>query len=170
MEYKNNTIKTSLRNEDGTFYGYASIFNVTDSYNDVIINGAFKDTLINNKEIQLCWQHDSNKVIGKFNIIKEDDIGLYVEGKIDINNNKNIYSYVKNELVNGLSIGYTVNNCYTDKKGRRVLTSINLKEISIVSFPVNKHSNIIYCKSNNSINYLQKCINGIDKLINIFKY
>ena len=67
MEYKNTTAQNKFTSEDGKFYGYASIFNTVDSYNDIIINGAFKDTLIHNKNnIKLCWQHNANKVIGKF--------------------------------------------------------------------------------------------------------
>lgn len=169
MEYKNTTTQNKFTNEDGKFYGYASIFNTVDSYNDIIINGAFKDTINDNaKNIKLCWQHNADKIIGKFNLIKEDGIGLYVEGQIDIKNNKQIYSYVKNQLINGLSIGYTVNDCCFDKQGRRILKSVNLHEISVVSFPANKHSNILYCKSG-EVDYLQKCIDGIDRLINIFK-
>ncbi|MBR2141214.1 MAG: HK97 family phage prohead protease [Rickettsiales bacterium] len=73
---------------------------------------------------------------------------------------------MKGEFVNGLSIGYTVNDCYFDKKNRRILTNINLKEISIVAFPANKHSNILYCKSNDT--ELKKANDIIDKLINVF--
>lgn len=165
MEYKHNNFTNYLKENDGIFYGYASIFNVVDSYNDIIINKAFENSLKNKDKIKLCWQHNRNKVIGDFTTIKEDNLGLYVEGRIDVKNNQNIYSLVKNNFINGLSIGYMVDNSYIDKKGRRVLTKINLKEISIVSFPANKHSNIIYCKSSN---YIDICNKHLNRLINIF--
>lgn len=45
-------------NEDGTFSGYASVFNVVESQNDIIVKGAFKDSLNNKKnDIKLLWQH-----------------------------------------------------------------------------------------------------------------
>ena len=166
MEYKNNIIQFKTALDDGMFYGYASVFNVVDSYDDIIVNGAFKKAIDNKDNIKLCWQHNINDVIGKFVNIREDSVGLYVEGKINIEENKKIYSLVKGEFVNGLSIGYTVNDCYFDKKNRRILTNINLKEISIVAFPANKHSNILYCKSNDT--ELKKANDIIDKLINVF--
>ena len=136
-------------NKNAIFRGYASIFNIKDSYNDVITNSAFKNSLLKGiKNIPLLWQHNQDKQIGYFNNIIEDFVGLYVEGVIENINkeNKEIYSFIKNNIVNGLSIGYTVNDFKIDKKNRRVLTNINLKEISIVSFPANKLSSITYCE------------------------
>ena len=136
-------------NKNAIFRGYAIIFNIKDSYNDVITNSAFKNSLLKGiKNIPLLWQHNQDKQIGYFNNIIEDFVGLYVEGVIENINkeNKEIYSFIKNNIVNGLSIGYTVNDFKIDKKNRRVLTNINLKEISIVSFPANKLSSITYCE------------------------
>lgn len=173
LEYKeNNSITNKITTNNGLFYGYASVSNVEDSYNDIILNHAFADTLKNKKveDINLLWQHNKENKIGKFNFIKEDCIGLYVEGEIDIKNNSNIYSYVKNGFIKGLSIGYKVDNAYFDDKGRRIIKKIDLIEISIVSFPANKHSNITYCKSlNNKYNPMQKLNESLERLINIFK-
>ena len=146
MEYK--TIKiNNFDTEKGTFYGYASIFNVEDSYNDIVLAGAFKDSLIlkNTKDIKMFWQHNQKMEIGKYIDIHEDQIGLFVEGQIDIVNNYKNYSLVKNNFVNGLSIGYKADKFKFDKKGRRILEKINLLEISLVKFPANKLSNITYC-------------------------
>lgn len=148
IEYKE--IK-SFSDKNGKFYGYASIFNVKDSYDDIILNGAFRDSLkssgVNN--IKLLWQHDKTDVIGKFSIIREDSVGLYVEGELENINDKNlkVYSYVKNKFIDGLSIGYRVKDAEFDKKGCRILKKIDLLEISIVSSPANKYSSITYCKS-----------------------
>ena len=93
MEYKNNIIQFKTALDDGMFYGYASVFNVVDSYNDIIVNGAFKKAIDNKDNIKLCWQHNINDVICKFVNIREDSVGLYVEGKINIEENKkNIFS------------------------------------------------------------------------------
>lgn len=153
-------MEKQINNNEGFFCGYASVFNVTDSYNDIILNGAFKNSIKQNN-ISLCWQHDINKVIGNITTLREDSVGLYIEGKIDT---ENIYKYVKSGLIYGLSIGYNVNKCHFDNKNRRVLEDIDLKEISIVYFPANKHANITYCKSLEE----NKIFIGLDKLINIF--
>ncbi|MDR1498700.1 MAG: HK97 family phage prohead protease [Rickettsiales bacterium] len=145
MEYKENGNVVATK---GVFYGYASVFNVEDSHHDIILNGAFTNSLKTRcvNSVDLLWQHDSNNKIGKFSILREDPIGLYVEGKIT-EGNDNIYSYVKSGFVNGLSIGYRVNDFYIDDNGRRIIKSLDLIEISIVNFPANKHSNITHCKS-----------------------
>ena len=159
MEFKDFK-KININDNKGFFCGYASVFNITDSYNDVILNGAFKKSIEKNN-ILLCWQHNINKVIGNINTIREDSVGLYIEGKIDT---ENIYNYVKNGFIDGLSIGYNVNKYHFDNKNRRILEEIDLKEISIVYCPANKHANITYCKSSEE----NKLIIGLNRLINIF--
>ena len=149
-------------NTEGFFCGYASIFNVVDSYNDIILNGAFKKSIEQNN-ILLCWQHNINKIIGTVDIIREDSVGLYIEGHID---KKEAYTYIKSGFVTGLSIGYNVNKFHFDDKGKRVLEDIDLKEISIVYFPANKHAHVTYCKSLENIDV--KLIEKIDRLENIF--
>ena len=163
MEFKDLNL---IKNQDnGFFCGYASVFNTVDSYDDIILNGAFNNSIKYNN-IKLCWQHNINNIIGSINILKEDSVGLYIEGQI---NRKDIYSYVKNGVIDGLSIGYNVNKSYIDSKNRRVLQDIDLKEISIVSFPANKHANITYCKAVNNKDYIKEIIKNIDKNINILK-
>ena len=163
MEFK---VLQFIKNQDnGFFCGYASVFNTVDSYNDIILNGAFNNSIKYNN-IKLCWQHDINNIIGNINILKEDSIGLYIEGQI---NRKDIYSYVKNGIIDGLSIGYNVNKYYIDSKNRRVLEDIDLKEISIVNFPANKHANITYCKAINNKDYIKELIKNIDRNIEILK-
>ncbi len=163
MEFKDLNL---IKNQDnGFFCGYASVFNTVDSYDDIILNGAFNNSIKYNN-IKLCWQHNINNIIGEIKTIKEDSIGLYIEGEIK---RKDIYSYVKNGIIDGLSIGYNVNKSYIDSKNRRVLQDIDLKEISIVSFPANKHANITYCKAVNNKDYIKEIIKNIDKNINILK-
>lgn len=148
MEFKN----TKLEKVDdiGKFYGYASVFNIEDYYNDIILNGAFRETIKNKSDIALLWQHDQDNIIGKIDRLEEDYVGLYVEGQILVDKNNNIYNFIKNNIINGLSIGYRVKETEFDEKGRRIIKSIDLMEISVVSFPANKFSNIIYCKSVNN--------------------
>jgi HK97 family phage prohead protease len=144
VEYKNLS-NAVLNATDGTFYGYASIFNTRDSHNDIILPKAFENSLkikgVSN--IKLFWQHDSSRQIGYFTNIHEDYLGLFVEGKFD---NYKSYCLVKNNIVSGLSIGYRTKNYNFDKNGSRILGEIDLIEISVVNFPANKHSKVTYCK------------------------
>ncbi|MDR1494474.1 MAG: HK97 family phage prohead protease [Rickettsiales bacterium] len=135
--------------ESGKFYGYANVFNVEDSQGDIVLNGAFSKTLRDARNIKLLFQHNPKDVMGQITLLREDVLGLYVEGRIHLEDQlgKNIYRYIQNDLLNGLSIGYSVNDSSIDGRGRRLIKSLTLLEISLVSSPANRFSKIIYCKS-----------------------
>jgi hypothetical protein len=129
-------------NEDnanlGTFSGYASKFGVTDSYNDVVMPGAFKKTL-REKEgvVPLLWSHDVATPIGLIRA-KEDKVGLKVEGELnlDVTRSNEIRSLMKQGVIKGLSIGYqTVKEAIDELTGARQLKEVNLWEVSAVVFP-----------------------------------
>ncbi len=48
----------------GTFLGYASVFGVVDSYNDIVQPGAFKKALKERAYFPLLWSHSINEPIG----------------------------------------------------------------------------------------------------------
>jgi HK97 family phage prohead protease len=144
--------------EAGRFYGYASVFNLEDSFHDVILPKAFAGTLERKsnigREIKLLWQHSPEKPIGVFDKIEEDSVGLYVEGRIlmDVEKGREAYALMKSGAISGLSIGYSVKNASIDKNtGVRTISEIDLFEISVVTFPANKYANITYIKSKNLI-------------------
>ena len=111
QEYSNKytTHNFSLKNltNQGEFTGYASIFNIADQQNDVILPGAFRKTINqqNYKKIKLLWQHDHNQPIGVFSKIMEDATGLYVEGNLllDVTKGKEVYSLLQAGAINDLS-------------------------------------------------------------------
>ncbi len=124
---------------NGYFAGYASVFDVIDNQNDVILKGAFSKTL-KDKDIKLLWQHRNDEPIGVFTEIYEDEKGLYVEGKLllEVQRAREAYSLLKSGAINGMSIGYTVKDSVIDNKNAlRILKEIDLWEISLVTFPSN---------------------------------
>lgn len=151
LELKNSFLEIKTSGNYGKFCGYASVFNIKDSYNDIVMPNAFKKNLSkkNAKDIKMLWQHKHDKPIGVFEIIKEDSIGLYVEGKIGLNSEagKEAYSMIKSNAVSGLSIGYLAKEFEFKNDGTRLLQEVELFEISVVTFPANNYSNITYCKS-----------------------
>lgn len=130
------------------FYGYANVFSIQDDVSDIILPLAFKNTLKekNLDEIKLLWQHNQNCNIGFFTKIYEDNIGLFIEGNIELNSelNKEIYNLVNNDIINGLSIGFIPKN-FKFENEKRVIYDLELLEISIVKNPANKYSKITYC-------------------------
>lgn len=169
LENKDGILEIKSIDNLGQFSGYASVFNIIDSYNDIILPQAFKNSLNNNKEVKMLWQHQQDKPIGYFTTIKEDSIGLYVEGQIllDLQQGLEAYKLIKNRGVNGLSIGYCVKQAeYDSKNNTRIIKEIDLFEISIVTFPANKYSNITYCKS---LDEYTSLIHNLDKLNKILQ-
>jgi len=126
----------------GSFSGYASVFNIKDAYNDCILPKAFAKSLFYNNKIDLLWEHDAKKIIGIVKA-KEDQRGLYVDGRIFLNlpYAKNAYELVNSMKINHMSIGYQAKDYYK-KNNTRYIREILLHEISFVSNPANNSAKI----------------------------
>ena len=82
LEYKSIELKqeTTSRLPDGRLkvIAYAAVFGNVDSYNDIIVKGAFKSSL--KKEghrVAVCYQHDMSDPIAKLESIKEDGTNVH---------------------------------------------------------------------------------------------
>lgn len=146
----NAAFEIKLVAESGIFEGYASVFNIVDKVKDRIVKGAFKDSLEkfsrSGSMPPLLWQHNAFEPIGVWHEMYEDDHGLFVKGELFINElatAREAYKLLKEKVVTGLSIGYLAINSYRDEKqGVRVLTKVDLQEISLVTFPANEYARV----------------------------
>lgn len=151
--------------DEMTFTGYGAVFGNVDSYGDVIAKGAFKDTIKEAKASGL-WpamlsQHggwgmsaDDNTPIGVWTDMKEDDTGLYLEGKMAPTvRGIEMHALMKmtpRPAISGLSIGYipvewTMRS--NPEEPRRTLTKVKLIEVSPVTFPANSKARIQSAKN-----------------------
>lgn len=144
---------SSMTEEDGMSYayfeGYAATFGNTDSVDDVIMKGAFTDSL-KRRKVKMCWQHRFNEVIGSFTEIKEDDAGLFVKGRLNLGVEKarEAYALIKSGDLDSMSIGYsTIVSEYNSETNVRLLKELELYEISIVTEPANALATITNVKS-----------------------
>ena len=141
--------------ETGIFEGYASVFHVTDSVNDMIAPGAFAKSLAawqaGSRLPPLLWQHDMKEPIGAWREMFEDDHGLFVRGELfvsDISRAREAYKLLRENVVTGLSIGYRARESHRDQKtGCRVLTDVELMEVSMVTMPANDQARVARVKS-----------------------
>ena len=150
-------IKAEDVQENGTFKGYASTFGgKPDSYGDIIVQGAFSDTLAkggrNGYGVSMLWQHDPKMVPGVWTSLNENNKGLPVEGKLAIGTQlgADARELMKLGAIKGLSIGYDIPKGgaeFDDKKKVRYLKRVNLWEISLVTFPANTRAQITNVKS-----------------------
>jgi len=128
-------------NDEGYFSGYGSVFDVVDDWGDVIVRGAFAETLQKKTPVML-WQHDSAEPIGVYERIREDEIGLWLEGRLllDIEKGREAHILLKNRAIRGLSIGFLPLAWEWETRDNtrvRVLKDIDLWEVSLVTFPAN---------------------------------
>jgi len=133
--------------DDGaTIGGYASTFGTVDSYGDRVMPGAFAASIAAHKAAgtmpAMLWQHDASEPIGVWQDIREDATGLVVRGQLNIETarGREAAALVRQGALSGLSIGFMVPDGgarYDRQTGNRILTAIDLWEISLVTFPAN---------------------------------
>lgn len=152
---KNFAFKAEDVKEDGTFSGYGSVFGNVDSYNEIVVAGAFKSSLTQIKEsgdpLPMLWNHNPDEPIGGYTSLEEDEYGLKVSGFLmidEVARAREVYSLMKRRVIKGLSIGYYVVDDTKDKSsGLRYLNELDLREVSPVTFPANVAAKIEDVKS-----------------------
>lgn len=150
MLHKQIAFKAEAVNDNGTFSGYGSVFGNIDSYREIVAPGAFKSSLSAiasaGDPLPVLWQHNPDQPIGGYTTLAEDDHGLKVAGfllKDDVALAREAYALMKARVVKGLSIGYYVRaDSYDEKTSVRTLTELDLREISVVTFPANEEAQV----------------------------
>lgn len=173
-------IEVKLASEDvdektGSFSGYGAVFGNVDSYGDVIEKGAFKSTLRDweglGKLPPMLLQHgggfwggssEDMLPIGQWTSMEENARGLKVSGKLfALGTEKGQYLYegLKSGVLDGLSIGYMVRKAREGTKPaepRRTLQEIDLREVSIVTFPANDKARVSAVKAADGIKTIRE--------------
>lgn len=140
-EYKFAQTDLTTIETDGTFSGYASVFGAEDLGRDVLMPGAFQNSLSRQGAtgIRMLFQHDPNLPIGVWDIVREDARGLFVKGRLtlDVAKAREVHALMREGGLNGLSIGFkAVRGKRSTKTGVRQLFEVDLWEISVVTFPM----------------------------------
>lgn len=149
MNLKHRTVPFHVKevSDAGTFTGYASVFDVLDYYRDVVRPGAFKGTLEDwqkrGRLPPLLWQHDSREPLGPHEEMYEDTKGLYVTGRLlidDVPQARTAYALLKAKVISGMSIGFDIPEGgmeYDGKMNIWNITAVDLWENSLATFPAN---------------------------------
>ena len=140
-EIKRAPVAISSISDAGVFEGYASLFEIVDLGRDLVLPGAFRETLARRGagQIKMLWQHEAKEAIGAWLSIEEDARGLKVKGRLNlaVARAREVLALMRDGTVDGLSIGYRTEKSFTDKMtGVRRLQKLDLWEISIVTFPM----------------------------------
>ena len=127
--------------QTGLIEGYASLFQVADLGHDMVMPGAFTDTLRRKgaQGIRMLWQHDPAEVIGTWLDLRETALGLQVRGVLNtqVQRGREALALLQGGAISGLSIGFETKGSQQPRgTALRRLTRIDLWEISLVSFPM----------------------------------
>lgn len=154
LDHYDMPVEIKLLDDTGTIEGYGSIFGQVDSVNDIVAKGAFEDSIRLHKAEgtapKLLWQHDPSKPCGVWTDFAEDSKGLHLRGKLltETQLGREAHEYVKAKAVTGLSIGFRTKRYeYQTDSDIRVLTEVDLWEVSLVTFPALRSAGITAVKS-----------------------
>ena len=155
MPYLDRPFEIKSTKSDGTFSGYGSVFGELDSYRDIVMPGAFAKSLADDfaakkRKVPMLWQHNSRVPIGVYTTIREDDIGLYLEGEcnMEVQQGREAHSLMKQGALTGLSIGYnTITQVWDEQNNLRKLLQVQLWEVSPVTFPAGDNARVQTVKS-----------------------
>lgn len=149
---------------DGEFIAYASVFGNKDLAGDIVMKGAYTNTLAQwdrkGAPIPLLWGH--NMADPDYNLgyvdAEQDDRGLKVHGYLDMESPKSAQTYrlLKSGRVNQMSITYrVVDGAYvmpegegkTYKDAYYEIRELDLFECSIVPVAANQEAEVMAVKS-----------------------
>ena len=162
-------VKLEGNDEGYTFTGYGAVFGNTDSYNDVIVEGAFTNFLDGVKSgsydmPKLLYGHNLNSIpIGKIIGLEQDTYGLKMTAQLTkgMSTAEDVRASIKHGTIDGLSIGYKAED-YEIKEDKRYLKDILLGEISVVNYPANDKSLI-------DVNSIKSAINEVETIKDLEK-
>ena len=142
----------SASSGSGVFIGYASLFNQRDQSGDIVMPGAFHASLLRRpaEDIRMLFQHDPAEPVGTWLEVRETDKGLYVRGRLNkaVQRGHELLSLLESGGIDGLSIGFkTVSSRKDRATSARLLTKIDLWEISLVTFPMLQGARVSAVKS-----------------------
>jgi len=136
----------------GVFVGYASLFNQKDAAGDIVMPGAFAESLKRRgaQGIRMLFQHNPAEPVGAWIDIEEDAKGLYVRGRLNpqVQRGRELAALLIEHGLDGLSIGFKTVAASRDRlTGARRLHRIDLWEISLVTFPMLEGARVTGIKS-----------------------
>jgi HK97 family phage prohead protease len=143
--------------DPGSLQGYASVWNVVDQQDDVVVRGAFRKTLqewrASKRVIPLVLDHEHSSagVVGSLKAAVEDTFGLKFTAQFSgVAEAQNARQKAKEGHLAGLSIfGPIFKKSFETRDGReiRILHELGLMEVSLTPFPANDRAMVSAAKT-----------------------
>lgn len=143
----------------GTFTAVVAVFDVVDSYFDVIRKGAFSGTLAewadSGDSIPVLWSHDKDDVDAHIGVVvsaAETDEGLEVECQLDMDNPTaaKVHKLLKGRRIREFSFGFFIREAAeVELEGQyvRELRDVELIEVSPTLVGANRSTRLVGVKS-----------------------
>lgn len=112
--------------------GYASVFGIEDLTGDIVRGGAFRRSLNRAVLPPMLLQHRAGAIAGRWVRMVEDGRGLFVRGMIEADSARTLAI----AGLDGLSIGFRPLMWQRRSGGGRLLTDVDLVEVSLVAEPM----------------------------------
>lgn len=125
----------------GVFSGYAARWGETNAHNEIVTRGAFARTIADHAargiNPPMLWAHRQDAPIGVWESLAEDAIGLAVRGRLVLDTvaGREAHALMKAGAISGLSIGFRNAKSSRSAAGARVISDLDLGEISLVTLP-----------------------------------
>lgn len=138
--------------KENSFIAYASTFGNSDSYNDVMEKGCFREAVKKAKDTgkypKLLYAHSIREVCGIISDMGEDNKGLLIEGKfINTTRGRDTHEEVKTGAIDSMSVGFYLKD-YEIRDDTRYIKNLDLFEVSFVAFPANEQALVQDVKEN----------------------
>jgi HK97 family phage prohead protease len=128
--------------------GYASTWNNVDLGGDVVLKGAFTETLAADQKVRFLYSHNPANVLGVASDLRQDDKGLF--GRFRISKTalgQDVHTLLKDGALDSFSIGYLPRDFEFDDSGVRKLKAVELLEVSVVAMPMNPEAMVTGVKT-----------------------
>ncbi|QDL33983.1 HK97 family phage prohead protease [Serratia liquefaciens] len=176
LSFEETEIKFLGDGTQGIFEGYASVFGNVDSDNDIILAGAFKNTLqTQTRKVAMFFNHRAWELpVGKWDALQEDTKGLFVRGQLTPGHSgaSDLKAAMQHGTVEGMSVGFSVtkDDYSLAANGGRIFKNITaLREISVCTFPANEQAGISAMKSIDGIETIRDVENWLRDSVGLSK-
>lgn len=176
LSFEETEIKFLGDGTQGIFEGYASVFGNVDSDGDIILAGAFKNTLqTQTRKVAMFFNHRAWELpVGKWDALQEDTKGLFVRGQLTPGHSgaSDLKAAMQHGTVEGMSVGFSVtkDDYSLAANGGRIFKNItSLREISVCTFPANEQAGISAMKSIDGIETIRDVENWLRDSVGLSK-
>lgn len=158
--------------KQGIVVSYPSTFGVVDSGKERVNKGAFTRTINawgpdGKKRTKVLFNHEPWSIIGRPQVLREDDYGLYAESKIvPTTLGKDVLMLIEEGVITEQSIGFTpVKTEKSEEDGILDIKEVKLYEYSFLAWGMNQETPILGVKTEGAMERIIADMNRVERVL-----